>query len=104
MKIDSRRTNLSPIITLQSHSYIVRHERFASSRYGCVAAGTVLTAEEPLKAVEVSHEQKGDHARKHLMHAGMSAAAASHGELLRRVLPCKVSYKPSEPSWNYKAQ
>jgi hypothetical protein len=49
------------------------------------ATATVLTVDQLMRAIEASHEGKEDHAKKHIMHAGVGAAVAIGAmELLRR--------------------
>jgi hypothetical protein len=48
------------------------------------ATTTVLTVDQLLRAIEASHEGKEDHAKKHIMHAGVAVAVAIGAmELLR---------------------
>ena len=49
------------------------------------ATATVLTVDQLMRAIEASHEGKEDHAKTHLMYAGVGAAVAVGAmELLRR--------------------
>lgn len=49
------------------------------------AVGTVITVDQLMRAIEAAHEHKEDHAKKHMMYAGVGAAVAIGAmELLRR--------------------